>query len=356
MHESLIGVLNRRFVSCHYNAFTMGLGADAGAGAFVKKHGLQLRYGGVATPEGKQIVAFGFKRDEVFRSFRDALLNNPAFDRNSPEEQAVFDRARAHPRNAVAQRAAARLASELLRFADAKRYARVALDASGTAEQKARSTFLLGHLHVLDLETPDRASAKRVLGSVADAPADIADDIALDLISLSVELKPRGSFFTGWRLVPGADVNALVRQLSDWIAKAPDSNRIGQMHFFLGLARRALGDAKGANAIWQKHVDTYPEDRWAMLSRVHHTNYQFSPYKKTHGGIVIGGGGTMSPELRKRIEKAAREGRGAISDPELVRKLQEMMRKQRAEAARKQAEEDQRRREEAEKGEANEGG
>lgn len=343
MHESLIGVLNRRFVSCHFNAFARGVGADPGAQAFVEQHGLALRYGGVVTPDGRQLNAFGFRRDEVYRAFRDALRNNPAFDRNTPEEQTVFDRAKAEPGNAAAQRAAARLASELLRFADARRYAEAAVAAAKAPEETARSRYALGHVLALDLEDPDPAAARRVLESIGSPPADIADDVALDRIGLSVELKPHGSFFTGWRLAPGADAKAIAAELEDWIEEAPASNRIGQMHFFLGLARRALDDAQRADAIWKRHVTRYPEDRWAMLSRIHHTGYRFSPYHDTHGGLVIGGGGSLSPEMQERLKKALREGNGTVSDPELVRALLERMRKQKEEAARRQAEEDARR-------------
>ena len=59
MQESLIGVLNRRFVSTYFNSFR-GEGADPEARAFVmKKAGNAIRYGGIFTPEGEFLVGFG---------------------------------------------------------------------------------------------------------------------------------------------------------------------------------------------------------------------------------------------------------------------------------------------------------
>ena len=79
-------------------------------------------------------------------------------------------------------------------------------------------------------------------------------------------------------------------RLEKLIAARLDSNRIGEMHFYLGLTLRGLKKNKAADAVWQKHYDDYPADRFAMLSRFHHTSYQFSPYGGGRGSSVMGSG------------------------------------------------------------------
>ena len=75
------------------------------------------------------------------------------------------------------------------------------------------------------------------------------------------------------------------------------------MHFLLGLARMNDGYNKGADQVWSKHFNDYPEDRFALLSRIHHTDYQFSPYGQ--GVLVIQrtGDDPKSAEMFKNMKK-----------------------------------------------------
>ena len=318
VHESMIACINRRFVSCHFNAFPNGPGADADAKAFIDKHKLALRYGGVVTTEGELIVAFDFERGEVFRSFQKALERT----QNTPEEEAILTKGGLP---------AARLASELLDFETARRFAKSAHDAATTTEQKARALYLLGHLTLLDINHPNADAARKAFDAIESAPDDLADDIALDRIALQVELTPGTGFFTGWRLEPKIDAKAVATQLEKWIERAPQSNRIGQMHFFLGLARHAMKDSKGANAIWSKHFTQWPDDRWAMTSRIHHSSYVFSPYKNTHGRLVLdprGSDGKVDPKLQEKLKKLAEQGGGTVTDPEVLKEILRQLREQ----------------------------
>ena len=221
------------------------------------------------------------------------------------------------------------MASELLDFESARRFSEEARKAAASPDEKARALYQLGHLTLLDHARPNPEAARRAFDAIEEPPADLADDIALDRIALDIELTPRKGFYTGWRLKPTADAKAIAARIELWIVRAPKSNRIGQMYFLLGLARRALKDARGADAAWKTHFTTWPDDRWAMLSRIHHSSYVFSPYKSNHGGLVLDPrGGNLDPKLREKLKKLAEQNGGAVTDPELIKEILRQMREQ----------------------------
>jgi len=320
VHENLIAVLNRRFVSTYYNAFSTGIGADEEAAAFVKgAKGLAAiggaRYGLLMTPEDEALVSFGYARDEFVRSLKKVLAEQPAYMTPTVMERAVFQAAKAKDASAAAHLAAARLDAELLDDADARRQIEQALAAHPDAATRQRTLYLRGHLAAVDLEHRDPAACRADFAAMGDdLPADLADDVLCDLISLDVRLRPARGFYTGWEFQPGTDLEKYTAILERWIASAPESNRIGQMHFFLGLARSGLGDRAGADAIWKKHVETWPEDRFAMLSHIHHSGYKFSPTKTGGKSVVTSMGGLANdPAQIRRLLKALERGRGGVS-------------------------------------------
>jgi tetratricopeptide (TPR) repeat protein len=290
VHESLIEVLNRRFVCTYYNAFR-GDGHDADAAAFCA--GKAVRYGAVFTPDGKLVVSFGFDRAEVARGLRQALANHPELAKPSEEERRLLERAEREPADIDVQLRAARLLGWLLDYDKAQALLDRALQGEPTAELAARIRFEKSHLALLDFERSKPAALREAFDNIESPPKEWALELALDRLSLDVQLRPDGAFFTGWQFKPGIDLQAIAAQLEKWRAESPNSTRIGQIHFYLGLARMGQDDREGADRIWREHWEKYPEDRYAILSRLHHTTYQFSPYHPTNrvrSGVITSNG------------------------------------------------------------------
>ena len=198
VHETLVSVLNRRFVNCYYNSFPW-VGYDEDAAAFAKKAeagGKRLNYGAIFTPDGEMVVSFGFDMQEFYRSLKKAMAEHPELTQPSDQEKLAFERARAKPQDVAAQLAAARLHSELLNFDKARELLDRAIEAKhGSAEDLARARYLRGHIALLDPENRDRAAVKKALANIEHLPADLADDAAVDRIAADIELRPGGGFF-----------------------------------------------------------------------------------------------------------------------------------------------------------------
>ena len=309
VQESLIDVLNRRFVSCHYNA-SPGLGWDEDAAALadkLKESGKSLRYGAILTPQGELVVSFGFDMDEFHGALKSSLEQHPQYAWMTDEEQRIVRRAENRPDNVDAQFDAAEFYARILQFDKSGAILDRLLAGKLSSGDSARAHYLKGHYALIDLDNRDDETVRSEFASIKDVPDELADDIAIDLMELDVELTPAPGFFTGWRFEEGRDLTATRKELESWIERAPDSNRIGQMHFLLGLARMNDGDKKGADKVWAKHFNDYPEDRFAMLSRIHHTDYQFSPYGK---GVVVFQMTGDDPEAAEMFKNMQKTGDG----------------------------------------------
>jgi tetratricopeptide (TPR) repeat protein len=279
--EVCIGVLNRRFVSCHYDAFG-GAGGDSAAAAFVrraeKKSGGSVQYGGIFTPEGELVASFGYDHREFYRALKKALRQHPEYAASTPEEDEILKRATDQPESADALLEAAQLRCERLEFDEARSLLDRVIELGGPASARAR--FRKGHLVVIDIEAKDKDAATEIFDSIRDVPKDLEDDIAVDRIALRVKVRRTPGFFAGYEFAKGTDCKAVAAELEALIAAAPESNRIGEMHFYLGLARFGQGDRKGADAAWKDGFTKWPSDRCAMLNRLHHTSYVFSPMRE----------------------------------------------------------------------------
>ncbi len=313
VQESLIDVLNRRFVSCHYNAFP-AFGYDEDAAALAEKineSGGSLQYGGILTPDGELVVSFGLDRDEFHQALKTSLEKHPEYAGMSDNEERIIRRANKRPSDVDAQFDAIALYAQILQFGEANRLLDGLLARTLSSGDAARARYLKGHFALIDLDNRDEETVRSEFANIKDVPEELADDIAMDLMELDVELTPVPGFFTGWRFEEGRDLAATRKELEKWIKRAPDSNRIGQMHFLLGLARMNDGDKKGADQVWSKHFNDYPEDRFALLSRIHHTDYQFSPYGQ--GVVVIQrtGDDPESAEMFKNMKKMG-DGKSGI--------------------------------------------
>lgn len=298
--EAVISVLNRRFVSCYWNTFE-GPGHDPAAATFAKGLG-QLEYGAIVTPDGELVRTFGFDRLEVFLSFLLALLDHPEYARWTDDEKRILQEAERDVSDVGRQLAAARLCGEVLDFARAEKFVARALEHASTNAWSARARYARAHLWSINLGHHEPSRVRAELDRIVSPPADIADDIALDRMGLDLQLRPRGVFFTGWRFLPKVDLTARAAELETWIRRAPTSNRRGQMLFLLGLCRMDQGDRAAADAAWSRHVADLPQDRHAVLSRIHTTTYRFSPYS----GRVSGTQKTSS-EVSRRVKGLARK-------------------------------------------------
>ena len=314
VQESLIDVLNRRFVSCHYNA-APGVGYDQDAAALaekIKESGKSLRYGAILTPDGELVVSFGFDMDGFHRALKTSLEKHPEYAVMSDEEERIIRHAKKRPDDVDAQFDAVELYAQILQFERANELLDGLLERKLSSGDAARAHYLKGHYALIDLDSRDEETVRSEFASIKDAPEELADDIAMDLMELDVELTPTPGFFTGWRFEKGRDLAATRKELESWIKRAPHSNRIGQMHFLLGLARMNDGDKKGADQVWSKHFNDYPEDRFAMLSRIHHTDYQFSPYGTSVVVMQITGDDPEAAEMFKKMSKMG-GGRSGIT-------------------------------------------
>lgn len=291
VHEPLIELLNRRFVNCYYNAFS-GAGADSKASQFAKEvqaNGESLQYGAIFTSDGEFICSFGFDPLEFIHKIKTALREYRFYDFFSKEELQIVHTANANPNDFAAQWAHAELLGNLLRFEEAHAILNRVLDTDPNPEIQARTLYLRGHLYLNDWENPAPDKVREAFDAMPLVPKDLADDRAVDVFALDVELDRSPGFYRGWKFRDGVYLPSRRWALERQIRAYPQSNRIGQMHFYLGLIHAGMGDLDAANQVWAKHVENWPEDRWAMLSRIHHTSYQFSPHRlnATMNGCIM---------------------------------------------------------------------
>ncbi len=303
-----MGVLNRRFVFCFYNAFG-GHGSDPAATKFFKENGGKS-YGAIFTPEGKCLSSFGYNMTDVYRALKNSADQSPEHWWHTDQEKAVLQAARDRADDLQAQLAAARLHVELLEFARAaeildafRKTGAVDRDKAVAAYWRAhhslaendletrqykRAWDAVGDEQKLKLNTQREALRKELAELEGKLPEDLQDDRAVDLIGSRVRLRRASGFYTGWQFPADVDKAAIAERLEVWIKQAPLSNRIGQMYFLLGLAYADQGKMKLADKAWKRHTDVYPADRFAMLSRFHHSSYQFSPYGGGRGARIVG--------------------------------------------------------------------
>lgn len=324
VQEALIGVLNRRFVNCYYNAFP-SIGHDAKAAEFadkIKKQGQSLQYGAIITPDGELVASFGFDMPGFYKAITTSLQKHPEYNRLSNDERKIVARAKADPIDAETQFALAILYGELLKFDAARETLEALIKRTSDQDVLARAYYLMGHLALIDPGKQDADRVRQAFSDMPRVPADIEDDVALDRMTLDIELKPGRGFFTGWRFNNDRDIPGAIAELKRRIEVTPDSNRIGQMRFYLGLAYIAAKDKEAADEAWEKHYTQHPDDRYAMLSRIHHSSYVFSPYGKDGRFVVRMGGAGADPdaaELFKKMTEQGGKGGGIITTGVIMR-------------------------------------
>ena len=321
MHEGLVGVLNRRFVNCYYNTFN-GPGADPTVQELFDRIGVDpstLSYGAIIAPNGELVNSFGYSQDEFFQKIVSALADHPELTTLSDEEAAIIERAKRASYDTDALLAAAQVHLELLDFDSAEAICdRMLRSVGGSGVQRARMQAMKGHIALLDLREDRRDEARQMLSKINHQPDDIADDIAIDLIACDVSIAPTQGFYGGWKMDKSV-AQQHAQSIEQWLESDTQSNRRGEMLFYLGLARLAQGDQPGANQAWRRHANELPEDRFALLSRLHHSEYVFSPTGKNK--VLRAGGGNMIVDPRSNPD-AEGANPPADSSPKLVELLQ----------------------------------
>lgn len=246
----MINLLNRRFVSFYYNTGGPGLGKDRDAAAFLKgktrnTYAFYASFSAAGEPLG--ITDIYASKDNTFDFLMALLRQNPEFDRNTPDEDAILERARKEPANMVAQLEAARLLEELGRYRDAIVHYRRIVD--GTAPALVTADAFRGLLRIArhnrrwaELELLAKAAESRD----ADGKMALAADLAME---------------RGFRLKDERKFAEMRKLLETAIERDGRSPRLSELHFYAGVACYFLEDVDNASYHWCWVVENLPDDR-----------------------------------------------------------------------------------------------
>lgn len=246
----VINLLNRRFVSFYYNTGGPGLGKDRDAAAFLKgktknTYAFYAAFSAAGEPMG--ITDIYASKDNTFDFLVALLRQNPEFDRNTPEEEAILGRARKEPGQVAAQLEAGRLLEDLGRYRDANSHYRRVVD--GTASTTVTADAFRGLLRIarynrrwIELET----LAKEAESRDADGKLMLAADLAME---------------RGFRLKDERKFAELRKLLESAIEKHAQSPRVSELRFYAGVACWFLEDMDSASYHWCWVVENLPDDR-----------------------------------------------------------------------------------------------
>jgi len=255
---------------------------------------------------------------DVYRALKNSADQYPDHWWHTKKEKAILQAAIHQPDNLADQVAAASLHGELLELDRAAAILEAFRKTDASDQDKAVAAYWQAH-HLLaqsdlqiqqykkawDAVSDDRkkklneqrqALRKELIRLEGRLPKDLEEDRAVDLIASQIRLRQARGFYTGWQFPADVDKDFIAKSLDVWIKKSPDCNRIGQMYFLLGLAYADQGKMELADKTWKRHTELYPADRFAMLSRFHHTSYQFSPYGGGRGAKISVRRSTILPQ------------------------------------------------------------
>lgn len=137
VHELVIGVLNRRFVTCYFSVFP-DIGYDRAGANFTLSlpSDIARSFTFILTPEGEVVETCGLGHDELVRAIRSALKRRPEYAWMTPQEQQVLDRVRLSANDFDAHLQAALLFGELLELKRADAALERAIQVAGTQEHR----------------------------------------------------------------------------------------------------------------------------------------------------------------------------------------------------------------------------
>ncbi len=226
--EAVIRLLNRRFVSFHFDLFGGAYLGDAEAKKWVSKHLPEFAGNMVATPpivfvtpEGEIVgKVSNYAATEGMLSKMHEILNaNPEFNRLSDAEKKLTGIEKAQM------------------LIDFQQYEQAAKLLSGESSDAAR--YLLGHLARLnkDWDTLEQQFAKIT-------NPKLRDDMRMERAYLQWGAK---------------DYSGLAKALMDFPS---DSSRFSEARYFEGLAFYHQGKIDEAKKIWRDLIKSSKEDRW----------------------------------------------------------------------------------------------
>jgi tetratricopeptide (TPR) repeat protein len=260
--KRVIELINRRFVPFFFNVGKQGRGYDAAAAAFIAK--VDPRFGGnavptppvwVFSPDGTLLTTIDnyAPKAEFYDALRQVLRDHPELDRDTPEESEVFVRPTVHlgqgrGSNLAERLAAARLYESLGRWAKADgRYRMLE-----TSETREGARALLG-----------RARLARYRGDGTAVDRFLKRLQALDP-ALRSALRENVAMELGYRLLAQKRYRPAYRVLTTAARAFPAAKRLGELHFYAGVAAFHLEQRDWAAFHWcwvMKHI---PDDHLYM--------------------------------------------------------------------------------------------
>ena len=289
--------MNRRFVAFYFNVGRGGLGYDADAAAFIAR--IDKRFSGrmvptppvwVFAPDGSKLTTISnyAPKDEFFGKLVALLREHPAFDQNAKDEQQALDAAKQKRRNAAAQLAAARINEELARYDQAiAGYERVVQLGARTAEG-ATAQLALARIGRYEKQW---SRVKTHLGRLAKLPATLREPLAADVAAEE-----------GHRLLARKDYAGAYALLSRAAKAYPDTARMGELHFYAGVAAWFQEKKDWANFHWC----------WVMRNISDDYHYMRCYMAATADAMIyanpeLGGYRSKSGRISHRLADAARD-------------------------------------------------
>lgn len=326
----VIRLINRRFVPFFFNSGGPGLGLDENADQFIQS--LAIDYDQVpglkilvdpddrksntiayltafsVKQDGKVLgIADGWKnkeevydmerlypsKDDVFQFLLDVLENNPEFNQFTEAEKQIFAHADSNPNNQEALLAAANVWEELGKYEKAKPLYRkcleVGLSRAGTLEK--RTPAFQGLLRIARHEKDWNALENLVL-QISETKnrndLDLMADVAME---------------QAYQLLDQDEYETLKLHLEVAIEKFPNSSRLGELHYYAGVANFFLDDRPNAYFHWCWIVENIPDDHLSRRAYVSAAHKNF-PYPNSELGGLRSSNSVNNEMIRAAYDEA----------------------------------------------------
>ena len=289
-------LINRRFVPLYFDLNPGGAAGDREAREFVVRARPELAGMAVDTPPvlimspvGKVMAeADNYStEDQLYETLRRVLREHPAWGRPSEEEERIAREAEAGRTEAMVS--AAEQFLDLGEFDRARAAYERVLERLPAGPERDRAAYGLGHALRLagDLDGMERAFAR--IGRMAANQ----DDLAIE--------RAHAAFSRG-------DIAGLRRFLAPFEPRPPAA-RGAEALYLSALGRFHSGDAKGAEALWRRTIEEFPEDPWvyradwALFDLENEGKRSFSTLDERTPLGRIGYMGRRNPDLAPRGER-----------------------------------------------------
>jgi len=281
----VIDLVNRRFVLFYFNVGKGQTGHDEEAAAFISA--VDERFAGASVPTppvwifspGEELLATidnYTPKDEFFAALATVLDEHPELDLPTSREARIL--------RGSDSLAAARVAEELGGYALAKKHYATAIATDAAA----------AHLGLARIARYDR-DASAVEEELTWLEQNVGDDspLASDVTMELAHLRLADQDYAGAR-------EALVAAIKRW----PDSPRMGEMHFYAGVAAFFLDERAWANFHWCWVMENIPGDYNYMRCYLAATS-DAMPYPNPELGGHRGESNMISHQLADAARKRA---------------------------------------------------